>query len=88
MKLTKLLTKADTLLKLFVFLCLCLVNFHCAKTVQEFKIPEKEITLEATRIYVLRPSFYGIAVTANIYENNRPARKDLLYQVTTETVEF
>ena len=62
-------TKSNTLF-VFTLICFGLINFRCAKTAQAFTIPEKELQLKSTRIYVLRPSFYGTAVAATIYENN------------------
>lgn len=55
---------------LFILISITVVNFSCAKTVQAFKVPDKEMPPETTRIYLIRPSFYGTAITANIYANN------------------
>lgn len=47
-----------------------IANIGCARTIQAHAIPDKEIHTEAARIYVFRPSFMGLAVKTNIYENN------------------
>lgn len=62
--------KAFLLLNVLLMLFISVLNFSCAKTVQAFKLPEKETLSNTTRIYVIRPSFYGTAITANVFENN------------------
>ena len=55
----------------FLFLCFGIINFHCAKTAQAFRIPEKEVQSTSARIYVIRTYFYvASAVGAPVYQNN------------------
>lgn len=62
--------KKNNFCLLLILISITVVNFSCAKTVQAFKVPDKKMPPETTRIYLIRPSFYGTAITANIYANN------------------
>lgn len=58
------------LCSLFLIAIAIVSNIGCARTMQAHTIPAKELQTEATRIYIFRPSFIGLIVKTNIYENN------------------
>lgn len=59
-----------------LILLLCLVFVSCATTTQFVKYPSKDnVDKETARIYVIRPSTFGSAVTFNIFQDEKPVGK-------------
>lgn len=58
----------SNLILILVIIVLC--NSSCAKTMQVHNIPNFQVQLPTTKIYVFRPSLGAYAININIYENN------------------
>ena len=77
--------------KISLILLVCLVFVSCATTTQFVKYANKEsVDKETARIYVIRPSTFGSAVTFNIFQDKKPVGKlgpksFLLWDVKTNT---
>jgi hypothetical protein len=66
-------TKINDRLYLFNICLIAIVimaNIGCARTMQAHIIPDKELSTQATRIYVFRPSIIGLIENTTIFENN------------------
>ena len=74
-----------------LILLICLIFVSCATTTQFVKYPDKaSVDKETAKIYVIRPSSFGSAVTFNIFQDEKPVGKlgpksFLLWEVKTNT---